>query len=68
MPEMNGFELLTAIRSDPEHESLPVVMVTALASEDDRRRGAEAGADAYIVKEEYDQHALLDVIERLVGR
>jgi two-component system chemotaxis sensor kinase CheA len=68
MPEMNGFELLTAIRADPDHESLPVVMVTALASEEDRKRGAEAGADAYIVKEEYDQHALLDVIERLVGR
>jgi two-component system, chemotaxis family, sensor kinase CheA len=68
MPEMDGFELLIAIRQHPEHSSLPVVIVTAQGGEEDRRRGVEQGADAYIVKEEFDQQALLETIGRLVGR
>lgn len=68
MPEMDGFELLGAIRQDPEHEALPVAIVTSKGSEADRQRGAEAGADAYIVKEEFNQQALLETIGRLVGR
>jgi two-component system chemotaxis sensor kinase CheA len=68
MPEMDGFELLEAIRADEQHGSLPVVIVTTLADEASRRRGAEAGADAYVVKEEFDQQTLLETIERLTGR
>jgi two-component system chemotaxis sensor kinase CheA len=67
MPQMDGFELLEAIRADRQHGSLPVVVVTTLGDEQSRRRGAEAGADAYIVKQEFDQQALLETIERLVG-
>jgi two-component system chemotaxis sensor kinase CheA len=67
MPEMDGLELLGAIRADPERSSLPVVVVTSRGSEEDRKRGAEAGADAYIVKDEFDQQALLETVQRLVG-
>lgn len=67
MPEMDGLALLAAIRSDPRRSSLPVVVVTSHGSEEDRKRGAEAGADAYIVKDEFDQQALLETVERLVG-
>jgi two-component system, chemotaxis family, sensor kinase CheA len=68
MPEMDGIELLRTIRADPQRSSLPVVVLTSLAREDDKHRGAEAGADAYIVKDEFDQRALLDTVERLVAR
>jgi two-component system, chemotaxis family, sensor kinase CheA len=68
MPEMNGIELLRTIREDPEHLSLPVVVVTGRGGEEDRQRGVEAGADAYIVKEEFDQRALLETVGRLLGR
>jgi two-component system chemotaxis sensor kinase CheA len=68
MPEMDGFELLEAIRADDERSSLPVVVVTTLGDEVSRRRGAEAGADAYIVKDEFDQRTMLETIERLAGR
>jgi two-component system chemotaxis sensor kinase CheA len=68
MPEMDGFELLEAIRADDAHASLPVVMVTTLGDDASRKRGAEAGADAYIVKNEFDQQALLETIERLAGK
>ena len=67
MPEMDGLELLRAIRADAERQSLPVAVVTSKGSEEDRRRGAEEGADAYIVKDEFNQQALLETIERLVG-
>jgi two-component system chemotaxis sensor kinase CheA len=68
MPELDGLGLLSAIRADPDLAMLPVVIVTSQGSEDDRRRGAEAGADAYIVKEEFDQRALLETVDRLIGR
>jgi len=67
MPEMGGLELLRAIRADPDRSSLPVIVVTSRGSEEDRKRGAEAGADAYIVKDEFDQRALLETVKRLVG-
>lgn len=67
MPEMDGFELLSAIRRDEVRGSLPVVIVTSRESAEDRQRGALEGADAYIVKEEFDQEALLETIGRLVG-
>lgn len=68
MPGMDGLELLREIRQDPDMESLPVVVVTSKSSEEDKRQGVESGADAYIVKKEFGQQALLETIERLVGR
>jgi two-component system chemotaxis sensor kinase CheA len=66
MPEMTGIELLRAIRADPRSFSLPVVVVTGRGGADDRRLGVEAGADAYIVKEEFDQRALLETVSGLL--
>ena len=50
MPNMNGFELLTAIRADPALKHLPVLMVTAEARKEDIIMAAQAGASGYIVK------------------
>jgi two-component system chemotaxis sensor kinase CheA len=68
MPGMDGFALLQEIRKLPEHATLPVAIITSLDGEDDRRRGVEGGADAYIVKQQFDQQTLLDTVARLVGR
>ncbi|HUZ83920.1 MAG TPA: response regulator [Gaiellales bacterium] len=68
MPHLDGLGLTRAIRADPERQSLPVVVVTSHGSDVDRRQGADAGADAYMVKREFDQQALLATVERLVGR
>jgi two-component system chemotaxis sensor kinase CheA len=68
MPEMDGLELTAAIRADPAYSALPVVVVTSRGGEEDRRRGIEAGADAYMVKRGFDQQVLLETVERLVGR
>ena len=65
MPRMNGFELTAKIRADQKLSELPVVLVTALESREDRERGIDVGANAYIVKSSFDQSNLLEVIGRL---
>jgi two-component system chemotaxis sensor kinase CheA len=66
MPRMNGFNLTENIRADKKLSELPVVLVTALESREDRERGVEVGANAYIVKSSFDQSNLLEVIGRLI--
>jgi len=66
MPRMGGFDLTTRIRADARFSELPVVLVTALDSREDRERGVDAGANAYIVKSGFDQGNLLEVIGRLI--
>jgi len=66
MPRMNGFDLTSKIRSDKKLSEIPVVLVTALESKEDRERGIDVGADAYIVKSSFDQSNLLEVIKRLI--
>jgi len=66
MPRMNGFDLTAKIRSDKQISNLPVVLVTALESREDKERGIDVGASAYIVKSSFDQSNLLEVIKRLI--
>lgn len=66
MPLVDGFELTRRIRGKRELEQLPVILVTSLGSEEDKSRGAEAGADAYIVKGAFDQDELLKTVGRLL--
>ena len=66
MPRMDGFALTAQVRADDRLRDLPVVLVTSLDSDDHRRRGVEAGADAYIVKGAFDQDRLLETIARLI--
>ncbi len=66
MPRMDGLALCKAVRSSTRFPDVPVVLVTSLAREEDRRRGAEAGADAYIAKSEFEQSLLLDTLDRLL--
>ena len=68
MPRMDGFALVEAIRARPSLSTIPVVILTSRASDEDRRRGLEAGADGYIVKSAFDESSLLDAVERLLGR
>ncbi len=66
MPRMNGFDLTAKVRADRRLSDLPIVLVTALESMEDRERGVDAGANAYIVKSSFDQSNLLEVVKRLV--
>lgn len=66
MPRMNGFDLVTRIRADRTLAEMPVILVTALETREDRERGIDAGANAYLVKGSLDQSDLLEAVKRLV--
>ena len=67
MPRVDGFQLTSRIRTDLGLTELPVIIVTSLASETHRRRGLEAGAQAYIVKSQFNQSNLLEIVQQLLG-
>ncbi|WP_421904170.1 hybrid sensor histidine kinase/response regulator [Maridesulfovibrio sp.] len=67
MPQMDGFTLTAKVRKMNNSSSLPIILVTSLGSAEDRERGVDAGADAYIIKSNFDQGNLLEVIKRLAG-
>jgi two-component system chemotaxis sensor kinase CheA len=66
MPRINGFDLTEQVKQDPKTAHVPVILVTSLGSPEDKTRGIEAGADAYIVKGAFDQSNLLETIEQLI--
>jgi two-component system, chemotaxis family, sensor kinase CheA len=63
MPRMDGFELTRQIKS--KHR-LPVILVTAMEKEEHRRKGLEAGADAYLVKSTFQGEGLLEIVKQFV--
>jgi two-component system chemotaxis sensor kinase CheA len=66
MPRMDGFELTERIKGDGPMSGVPVILVTSLDSPEDKARGIEVGADAYIIKSGFDQNNLLETIEQLI--
>ncbi len=66
MPGIDGFEFVAATRADPALAHVPAILVSSRATAEDRQRGAEVGAAAYVVKGEFDQEELLAHIRRLV--
>jgi two-component system chemotaxis sensor kinase CheA len=67
MPGMSGFDFVATTQGDPELRQVPAILVTSRNAPEDRRRGEEVGARAYVVKGEFDQAFLLQTIRRLVG-
>ena len=66
MPRMDGFQLTRRLRSAAATARLPVIILSSLASPEDKRRGLDAGADAYLVKGELGVESLAQAIDRLV--
>ncbi|MEG5037619.1 MULTISPECIES: hybrid sensor histidine kinase/response regulator [unclassified Microcoleus] len=66
MPNLDGLALTIKIREQKEYSELPIILVTSLASDEDKKRGADAGANAYIPKGTFNQDVLVDTLKRLV--
>ena len=66
MPNLTGLELTRQVREAPEYDAVPIILVTTLAKEEDQRRGADAGANAYLTKGDFDQSLLLNTLRRLI--
>jgi two-component system chemotaxis response regulator CheY len=67
MPNMNGFELLEAIRGDATLQHLPVLMVTAEARKEDIVRAAQLRASGYIVKP-FSKATLEEKVQKIMGQ
>ncbi|HEX5739983.1 MAG TPA: response regulator, partial [Pilimelia sp.] len=67
MPGIDGFTFLERLRADQRLADIPAIMLSSRAAAEDRRRGVAAGAQAYLVKSEFDQGELLARIRDLVG-
>ena len=66
MPQLDGFELTQRLKNEERTLRVPVILVTSLDSPEDKAHGIEVGADAYIVKSNFEQTNLLETIEQLI--
>ena len=64
LPELDGTEVLTRLRQDPETRTLPVIALTAHAMAGDRARFLAAGFDDYVTKPIADEELLMSAIAR----
>ena len=67
MPRLDGFSLTKRLRSDGRYRDVPIIIVTSLEKEEDKKRGITVGANAYIVKGAFDQSNLIETVRNLIG-
>ena len=67
MPKISGFDMLDIIRSTPETKDIKVIMMTALSSEDQRKRGENLGADRYLVKSQVGIEDVVNAVHEVLG-
>ncbi|MEI8128641.1 MAG: hybrid sensor histidine kinase/response regulator [bacterium] len=66
MPEMDGFEFLERLKTDEMYADIPVIMVSSLVSEENKKRARVLGAQKYIVKSEFKQESFQKIIEEIL--
>jgi len=67
MPVMDGFMLVENIKKNEELSSIPIIVISSKASEEDQKRAAMLGASRYIIKSSFNNHNLLEAVRDLVG-
>ncbi len=67
MPNMNGWDFCMRVKREGRLADMPFILITSLSKDEERRRGLELGADAYLVKGLFNEQELLDTVERLVA-
>jgi len=61
-----AYEICKELKSSPKTRDIPIIMLTALALNQDRKRGLESGADGFLFKP-FDPHVVMSEIARLLG-
>ncbi|MCB9819736.1 response regulator [Candidatus Nomurabacteria bacterium] len=67
MPKISGFDMLDILRSTTETKDIKVIMMTALSSEDQRKRGEQLGADRYLVKSQVGIEDVVRAVHEVLG-
>lgn len=66
MPKMDGFTLTETLRAEEKYKDTPIMLLTSRDKEEDKRRGIQVGANAYILKGDFEQSNLIATIENLL--
>jgi two-component system chemotaxis sensor kinase CheA/two-component system sensor histidine kinase and response regulator WspE len=67
MPVLDGIDLTRRVKATPRFVKLPIVILSSLSAPEERRRGVDAGAEAYLVKGELEAESFAATLERLTG-
>lgn len=67
MPRLDGFGLVRRIRNDPRFAEMPILIISTRESAEDRMKGLDAGADAYLIKQNLAQGGLHETLLSLLG-
>ncbi len=67
MPKISGFDMLDILRSTPETKDVKVIMMTALSSDDQRKRGESLGADRYLVKSQVGIEDVINAVKEVLS-
>lgn len=66
MPRMDGFRLIENVKKMPSLEKMPIVILTSRGSSEDRERGIELGANAYLDKSNFTQQDLINLLKKIL--
>lgn len=67
MPKMNGMEVLEKLKIDPATKTIPVVMFSNLAGDNDVETALAKGAVKYIIKSEHDPKEIADMVDEIIA-
>ncbi len=67
MPDINGLELINFVKTNERYKEIPMIIVSTERTEEDRKRGLELGADAYITKP-FKPEELQETVKRVLGK
>ena len=67
MPRLDGFSLTQKLRKKKEYERTPIIIVSSRDNEQDKKRGIQVGADAYIVKGNFRLSSLIQTVQSLIS-
>ncbi len=68
MPKVNGFNVLDTIKNTPETKAIPVIMLTALIQEDNKKKGMASGAYDYLAKSEAMPAEVVEKVKKAIGK
>ena len=67
MPKMNGLQVLDKLKADPDKKSIPVIMLTNLAGQQDAEEALLKGAVKYIVKSEHEPREIVEMVKGVLS-
>ncbi len=68
LPKMGGFEVLSALKADEATKNIPVVILSNLGQDEDKKKGLELGAVDYYIKASTDLSDITKKVEGLIGK